>query len=89
MILLSLLAGDLFTAAKIQLHKVIIDAKIFLIIVIYVLLSLRDQLSIYILKLVYTLVYIKNHEKIKEINKYIYLSFSFTLSYNDTFLALN
>ena len=49
----------------------------FLITVIYVLSSLYDRLSIYIIKLICILVYNKIRKKIKEINESVYLSISF------------
>jgi hypothetical protein len=73
MVLLSLLANDLFNIRKAQLREVIKSAEILLIIIIYILLSLRGRLPIYIIKSVCTFIYNKVCGKIKEINRFIYL----------------
>jgi hypothetical protein len=76
MVLLSLLAGDLFIIRKAQLREAIAGAEVLLIIVVYVLSSLRGRLPVYIAKLACTLVCNKAHEKVEEINKSIYLPVS-------------
>jgi hypothetical protein len=73
MVLPSLLAGDLFIIGKAQLREAIAGAEVLLITAVYVLLSLRGRLPVYIAKSAYTLVCNKAREKVEEINRPIYL----------------
>jgi hypothetical protein len=73
MVLLFLLAGDPFAIRKTQLRETITGAEMLLITAIYMLLSLRGRLPVYIAKSACTLVCNKAREKVEEINGPVYL----------------
>jgi hypothetical protein len=72
-VLLSLLADDLFVIGKAQLCEAIAGVEVLLVIAVYILLFLRGRLPIYISKSAYTFVCNKARGRVEKTNRLVYL----------------